>query len=78
VFQSNEKLGDDFNENEFGSNYASITDVNFTAKYRASCYCDAVQYEVCSDPALFNFGGVSKVQLMLCNQYFQETGVQET
>ena len=35
---------------EFGSNYASITDVNFTAKYRASCYCDAVQYEVCSDP----------------------------
>lgn len=35
---------------ELGSNYASITDVNFTAKYRASCYCDAVQYEVCSDP----------------------------
>ena len=35
---------------EFGSNYASITDVNFTAKYRASCYCDSVQYEVCSDP----------------------------
>jgi hypothetical protein len=22
---------------EFGSNYASISDVNFTAKYRASC-----------------------------------------
>jgi len=36
---------------EFGSNYASIKDVNFTAKYRASCYCNAVQYEVCSDPA---------------------------
>jgi len=35
---------------EFGSNYASITDVDFTAKYRASCYCNAVQYEVCSDP----------------------------
>ena len=35
---------------EFGSNYASITDVNFKAKYRASCYCNAVQYEVCSDP----------------------------
>jgi len=35
---------------EFGSNYASIADVNFTAKYRASCFCDAVQYEVCSDP----------------------------
>ncbi len=37
-------------KNESGSNYASTTDVNFTAKYRASCYCDAVQYEVCSDP----------------------------
>ena len=35
---------------EFGSKYASITDDNFTAKYRASCYCDSVQYEVCSDP----------------------------
>jgi len=35
---------------EFGSNYASITDVDFTAKYRASCFCDAIQYEVCSDP----------------------------
>ena len=34
---------------EFGSNYASISDVNFKAKYRASCYCNAVQYEVCSD-----------------------------
>ena len=30
--------------------YASISDVNFKAKYRASCYCNAVQYEVCSDP----------------------------
>ena len=35
---------------EFGSDYASISDVNFTVKYRASCYCNAVQYEVCSDP----------------------------
>jgi hypothetical protein len=35
---------------EFGSNYASISDVNFKAKYRASCFCNAVQYEVCSDP----------------------------
>ena len=24
--------------------------VNITAKYQASCYCNAVQYEVCSDP----------------------------
>jgi hypothetical protein len=37
-------------EKEFGSDYASIADVNFKAKYRASCYCNAVQYEVCSDP----------------------------
>ena len=37
-------------EKEFGSNYASIADINFKAKYRASCYCNAVQYEVCSDP----------------------------
>ena len=35
---------------EFGLNYASITDVNFTAKYRASCHCGGIQYEVCSDP----------------------------
>ncbi len=35
---------------EFGPDYASMTDVNFTAKYRASCFCDAIQYEVCSDP----------------------------
>ena len=35
---------------EFGEKYASITDVSFTAKYRASCYCNAVGYEVRSDP----------------------------
>ncbi len=35
---------------EFGSNYASAADVNFVAKYRASCYCGAVRYEVCADP----------------------------
>ena len=35
---------------EFGSDYASAADVNFAAKYHASCYCGAVQYEVCSDP----------------------------
>jgi hypothetical protein len=38
-------------KNEIGSNYASISDVNFKVKYRASCYCNTVQYEVCSDPA---------------------------
>ncbi len=31
---------------EFGEEYASITDVSFTAKYRASCFCNAVEYEV--------------------------------
>ena len=35
---------------EFGSNYASIEDDDFTARYRASCYCNTVQFEVCSDP----------------------------
>jgi len=37
-------------KSDFGLNYASVTDVHFVAKYRASCYCDAVQYEVCSNP----------------------------
>ena len=35
---------------KFGSDYASVADADFVAKYRASCYCGAVQYEVCSDP----------------------------
>ncbi len=35
---------------EFGSDYASVADGHFVAKYRANCYCDAVQYEVCADP----------------------------
>ena len=34
----------------FGAAYASITDPAFKAKYRASCYCQAVRYEVCADP----------------------------
>jgi hypothetical protein len=36
--------------NEFGPEYASIADTHFKVKYRASCYCNAVQYEVCADP----------------------------
>ena len=28
---------------EFGSDYASVADVDFVAKYRASSYCGAVQ-----------------------------------
>ncbi|MCP4264523.1 MAG: hypothetical protein GY777_02935 [Candidatus Brocadiaceae bacterium] len=35
---------------EFGEKYASITDIGFTAKYRASCFCNAVEYEGESDP----------------------------
>jgi hypothetical protein len=35
---------------EFGPEYASIKDVYFKVKYRASCYCNTVQYEVCADP----------------------------
>jgi len=35
---------------EFGEEYASITDAGCTAKYRASCFCSAVEYEVDSDP----------------------------
>ncbi len=34
----------------FGDKYASITDAGFTAKYRASCFCNAVEYEVGTDP----------------------------
>ena len=37
-------------EKEFGSQYASVEDAGFMAKYRASCYCKAVQIEVCADP----------------------------
>ena len=37
-------------KSEFGDEYASITDAGFTAKYRASCFCNAVEYEVGSDP----------------------------
>ncbi len=37
-------------ENEFGPEYASIADPHFRVKYRASCYCRTVQYEVCADP----------------------------
>ena len=35
---------------EFGAEYASAKDASFLAKYRASCYCQAVQIEVCADP----------------------------
>jgi hypothetical protein len=35
---------------EFGSEYASITDARFFVKYRASCHCKAVRYDVCADP----------------------------
>jgi hypothetical protein len=35
---------------KFGPEYASVDDPAFTVKYRASCYCNAVRYEVCADP----------------------------
>jgi hypothetical protein len=37
-------------EKEFGPEYASVEDASFIVKYRASCYCKAVQVEVCADP----------------------------
>ncbi len=33
-----------------GPEYASVDDDRFDARYRASCHCGAVRYEVCSDP----------------------------
>ncbi len=37
-------------ESAFGPEYASAGDARFSVKYRASCYCHAVQIEVCADP----------------------------
>ena len=37
-------------EKEFGPEYASTKDASFLVKYAASCYCKAVQIEVCADP----------------------------
>jgi hypothetical protein len=37
-------------QREFGPDYASVEDDTFVAKYRASCYCRTVQYEVRADP----------------------------
>ncbi len=37
-------------EKEFGSEYASVHDASFSVKYKASCYCAAVQIEVRADP----------------------------
>jgi len=37
-------------ENSFGPDYASLEDTGFVAKYTASCFCEAVRYEVSADP----------------------------
>ncbi|MCG8334832.1 MAG: GFA family protein [Proteobacteria bacterium] len=37
-------------ENSFGQDYASAGDIKFKVKYRASCFCQAVRYEVSADP----------------------------
>ena len=37
-------------EKEFGPAFASVKDTRFSVKYRASCYCTAVQLEVQADP----------------------------
>ena len=36
--------------NEFAEQFAPRTDASFKVKYRASCHCNAVRYEVCADP----------------------------
>ena len=36
--------------NELNSIFASPEDDKFDVKYRARCHCNAVNYEVCSDP----------------------------
>ena len=37
-------------KNQLGSEYASLEDTAFVPKYKASCFCGAVQYEVSADP----------------------------
>ena len=37
-------------ESRFGPEYASLDDAAFIPKYRAACFCETVQYEVCADP----------------------------
>ena len=36
--------------NDLGPEYASLDDVTFVPKYKAACFCGAVQYEVSADP----------------------------
>ncbi|MFO7883785.1 MAG: GFA family protein [Desulfobacteraceae bacterium] len=35
---------------DFGLEYASMGDADFTPKYKAACFCKTVRYEVSADP----------------------------
>jgi hypothetical protein len=37
-------------EKELGPDYASAADTGFIPRFKAACYCRAVQIEVCADP----------------------------
>jgi hypothetical protein len=47
LFQTEEGF---FMKHSFGPEYASLEDTEFVVKYKAACFCGAVQYEVSADP----------------------------
>ena len=40
----------DLSPDSLGPEYGSLENTGFTAKYKASCFCGAVRYEVSADP----------------------------